>query len=167
MLVFARTKHRADRICKVLERKRIRGAAIHSNRSQSQRQAALDGFKSGRYRVLVATDIVARGIDVDNISHVINYDLPNSAEDYVHRIGRTARAGSTGSAISFLSAEETAGLREIEGFIGMTLRCEDVPDFTYTDRIVPNPERIAKKVSRTVFNGGAMSRRPRRPRRRR
>ncbi len=106
VLVFTRTKHRADKVCRHLERSRIRGAAIHSNRSQAQRQRALDGFKNGTYRVLVATDIVARGIDVDAISHVINYDLPVNAQDYVHRIGRTARAGATGSAISFLAAEE-------------------------------------------------------------
>lgn len=164
VLVFARTKHRADRVCKLLKRSSIAGAAIHSNRSQAQRQQALDGFKNGKYRVLVATDIVARGIDVDNISHVINYDLPNSAEDYVHRIGRTARAGLSGTAISFLAAEETPGLREIEGHIGATLRCEDIEGFKYADRIVPSPERTAKKVSHTIFNGGAMSRRPRRRR---
>ncbi len=167
VLVFARTKHRADRVAKVLKRSSIPGAAIHSNRTQAQRQQALDGFKEGRYRVLVATDIVARGIDVDNISHVINYDLPNTPEEYIHRIGRTARAGNSGSAISFLAAEETPGLREIEGHIGETIRCEDVDGFRYAERIVPSETRVAKKVSRTVFNGGAMSRRPRRRRVRR
>src|SRR5680860_247176 len=89
VLVFTRTKHRADKVCRHLERSQIRGAAIHSNRSQTQRKRALDGFKKGTYRVLVATDIVSRGIDVDAISHVINYDLPVNAQDYVHRIGRT------------------------------------------------------------------------------
>ena len=118
VLVFTRTKHRADRVCRHLERSRIKGAAIHSNRSQSQRQHALDGFKNGTYRVLVATDIVARGIDVDRISHVINYDLPAQAQDYVHRIGRTARAGASGTAISFLAAEQAGELREIEVMLG-------------------------------------------------
>jgi len=164
VLVFSRTKHRADRICKILKRNNINGAAIHSNRTQQQRQKALDGFKSGRYRVLVATDIVARGIDVEDISHVINYDLPNTADEYLHRIGRTARAGSSGTAFTFLSPEEIPGLREIEGHIGMTLRCEDVEGFDYRDRIVPDRNRAAKKVVRMAFNGGAMSRRGRRPR---
>ena len=118
MLVFTRTKHRADRVCRHLERNRIRGAAIHSNRTQAQRQHALDGFKDGTYRVLVATDIVARGIDVDSISHVINYDLPSQPQDYVHRIGRTARAGASGTAISFLAAEQAGELRQIEAAAG-------------------------------------------------
>ncbi len=164
VLVFTRTKHRAERLAKVLRRSGIQAASIHSDRSQGQRQQALDGFKKGRHSVLVATDIVARGIDVDNISHVVNYDLPNTPEEYVHRIGRTARAGNSGNAISFLAAEETPGLRDIEGHLGSTLRCEDVDGFQYADRVVPDENRSAKKMSRTVFNGGAMSRR--RPRRR-
>jgi ATP-dependent RNA helicase RhlE len=154
VLVFTRTKHRADRVCRDLERSRIRGAAIHSNRTQSQRQRALDGFKDGTYRVLVATDIVARGIDVDRISHVINYDLPMNAQDYVHRIGRTARAGATGTAISFLAAEETQELRDIEHLIGVTLPCEDMEGFVYAERVVPNPTRPAKRPVRTVYKGG-------------
>lgn len=166
VLVFTRTKHRADRVCRTLARKGIKGAAIHSNRSQSQRQAALDGFKNGKYRVLVATDIVARGIDVDNISHVINFDMPNKAEDYVHRIGRTARAGNDGTALSFLAAEETAALREIEGLIGTTLPCEDVEGFNYEYRVVPRPDREATKVRKLAYNGGALSGRRKRGRRR-
>jgi len=154
VLVFTRTKHRADKVCRDLERSRIRGAAIHSNRSQAQRQHALDGFKNGTYRVLVATDIVARGIDVDHISHVINYDLPMNAQDYVHRIGRTARAGATGTAISFLAAEETQELRDIEHLLGVTLPCEDVEGFVYAERVIPNPARAAKKPVRTVYKGG-------------
>lgn len=141
VLVFARTKHRANKVCHQLERNRIRGAAIHSNRSQTQRQKALDGFKDGTYRVLIATDIVARGIDVDSISHVINYDLPVNAQDYVHRIGRTARAGSTGTALSFLAAEERNELRDIERLIGATLPCHDLDGFAYTDRHIPDPRR--------------------------
>jgi ATP-dependent RNA helicase RhlE len=160
VLVFTRTKHRADRVCRHLERSRIRGAAIHSNRTQSQRQHALDGFKNGTYRVLVATDIVARGIDVDRISHVINYDLPSQAEDYVHRIGRTARAGATGTAISFLAAEQAAELREIEVMLGEPLPCRDLEGFAYMERLIPNPERTAKKAKpRLVYNGSARRRR--------
>lgn len=155
VLVFARTKHRADRLCKALQRSGVSGAAIHSNRSQAQRQQALEGFREGRHRVLVATDIVARGIDVENISHVVNYDFPNTAEEYIHRIGRTARAGMRGTAISLLSPEERLGLREIEGHIGRRLRCEDIEGFSYAERIVPDPGRAATKVVRTVYSGGA------------
>jgi len=153
VLVFTRTKHRADKVARHLERSRIRGAAIHSNRSQSQRQRALDGFKNGTYRVLVATDIVSRGIDVDSISHVINYDLPVNAQDYVHRIGRTARAGATGSAISFLAAEETQELRDIERLIGARIPCEDVEGFAYQERVVPDPERSFERPVRQVYAG--------------
>jgi ATP-dependent RNA helicase RhlE len=160
VLVFTRTKHRADRVCKHLERNRIKGAAIHSNRTQSQRQHALDGFKRGEYRVLVATDIVARGIDVDKISHVINYDLPTQAQDYVHRIGRTARAGASGTAISFLAAEQAGELREIEVMLGSPLPCKDLDGFAYMQRLIPDPERTAKKPKpRLVYNGSARRRR--------
>ena len=160
VLVFTRTKHRADRVCRHLERNRIRGAAIHSNRTQAQRQRALDGFKDGTYRVLVATDIVARGIDVDKISHVINYDLPSVAQDYVHRIGRTARAGNTGTAISFLAAEQAGELREIEVMLGEPLPCRDLDGFQYMQRLIPSPERTAKKAKpRLVYNGSARRRR--------
>jgi ATP-dependent RNA helicase RhlE len=159
VLVFTRTKHRADRVCRYLERSRIKGAAIHSNRSQAQRQRALDGFKDGTYRVLVAPDIVARGIDVDRISHVINYDLPSQAQDYVHRIGRTARAGAAGTAISFLAAEQAGELRDIELMLGRTLPCKDLEDFAYMDRLVPDPQRALKKPKpRLVYNGSARRR---------
>ncbi len=160
VLVFTRTKHRADRVCRHLERNRINGVAIHSNRTQAQRQRALDGFKNGTYRVLVATDIVARGIDVDRISHVVNYDLPAQAQDYVHRIGRTARAGAAGTAISFLAAEQANELREIEVMLGETLPCHDLDDFAYMQRLIPNPDRTAKKPKpRLVYNGSARRRR--------
>ena len=129
MLVFTRTKHRADRVARVLDRSGISGAAIHGNRSQGQRQQALDGFKRGRHRVLVATDIVARGIDVDDITHVINFDLPNVPEDYVHRIGRTARAGKSGTAFSLFSPEEHDQLRDIEKTIDAVIECEDHEGF--------------------------------------
>jgi ATP-dependent RNA helicase RhlE len=160
VLVFTRTKHRADRVCRHLERSRIRGAAIHSNRTQAQRQHALDGFKKGTYRVLVATDIVARGIDVDSISHVINYDLPTQPQDYVHRIGRTARAGASGTALTFLAAEQAGELRQIEVLLGQTLPCRDLEGFAYMQRLVPDPERTAVKPKpRLVYNGSARRRR--------
>ena len=145
MLVFTRTKHRADRVARVLDRSGISGAAIHGNRSQGQRQQALDGFKRGRHRVLVATDIVARGIDVDGITHVINFDLPNVPEDYVHRIGRTARAGKSGTAYSLFAPEEHDQLRDIEKTIGAVIDCEDHEGFAYSEaRMVPDPDRTAQ-----------------------
>ncbi len=117
-LVFTRTKHGANRVVKRLLASNIEAAAIHGNKSQNARERAMNGFREGKIRVLVATDIAARGIDVEEISHVINYDLPNIPESYVHRIGRTARAGTTGMALSFCDEEEIAYLRDIEMLIG-------------------------------------------------
>jgi ATP-dependent RNA helicase RhlE len=117
VIVFARTKHRANRVAERLERSGVSTEAIHGNKSQGARQRALKRFRAGDVRVLVATDIAARGIDVDSISHVINFELPNEAESYVHRIGRTARAGASGSAISFCDPAERSYLRGIEGLI--------------------------------------------------
>ena len=114
VLIFSRTKHRADKIAEALNKSKIEADAIHGNKSQNQRTKAMHDFKSGRLRVLVATDIAARGIDVDDISHVINYDLPNEPESYVHRIGRTGRAGADGKAYSFCAADERNILRSIE-----------------------------------------------------
>jgi len=114
VLIFSRTKHRADKIAEALNKNRINADAIHGNKSQNQRTKAMHDFKSGRLRVLVATDIAARGIDVDDISHVINFDLPNEPESYVHRIGRTGRAGADGKAYSFCAADERNMLRGIE-----------------------------------------------------
>ena len=114
VLVFTRTKHRADKIAEMLNKNRINADAIHGNKSQNQRTKAMHDFKSGHLQVLVATDIAARGIDVDNISHVVNYDLPNEPESYVHRIGRTGRAGANGTAFSFCAADERNFLRSIE-----------------------------------------------------
>jgi len=117
VLVFVKTKHRADKVARMLYQNKISADAIHGNKSQPQRMRALDDFKSGKIRVLVATDIAARGLDVENISHVINYDLPNEPENYIHRIGRTARAGTDGIAYSFCSAEEREYLNQIERII--------------------------------------------------
>ena len=113
-LVFTRTKHGADKVARFLDKAKIRSAAIHGNKSQNSRQNALNNFKNGNLNVLVATDIAARGIDIDELSHVFNYDLPNVPETYVHRIGRTGRAGNEGMAISFCAAEERKELRDIE-----------------------------------------------------
>jgi len=116
-LVFTRTKHRAERVMRHLSRNGISADAIHSNKSQNHRQRSLAAFDKGRVTVLVATDIVARGIDVEGISHVINYELPNDAESYVHRVGRTARAGAAGIALSFCDASEIVMLKGIEKLI--------------------------------------------------
>lgn len=117
VLVFTRTKHGADRVVKFLNKKEIASAAIHGNKSQNARQRALSGFKEHKIRVLIATDIAARGIDVEKLSHVINYELPNVPETYIHRIGRTGRAGREGIAISFCDVEEVAYLKDIEKLI--------------------------------------------------
>ncbi len=117
-LVFTRTKHRADRVARAVGAAGHRVARLHANRSMSQRREALDGFRSGRYRVLVATDIAARGIDVPEIAHVVNFDLPGTAEDYIHRIGRTARAEASGRASSLAAPEEREQLRAIERHLG-------------------------------------------------
>jgi ATP-dependent RNA helicase RhlE len=147
-IVFTRTKHRANRLFEQLEKRRIKVARIHGNRSQAQRTEALAGFKSGRYRILVATDIAARGIDVEALSHVVNFDVPNVPEDYIHRVGRTARAEMTGDAITFVSPEETNDLRAIERAIGRRLPQVTLPEFDYSQRPtekleIPIHERIA------------------------
>lgn len=137
-LVFTRTKHRADKLARYLGEHGIRVERIHGNRSQSQRTQALDGFKSGRFRVLVATDIAARGIDVTALGHVINFDVPAVGEDYIHRVGRTARAELTGAAFTLVSPEEEGNLREIEKTIQKRLPRVSVPDFDYQQKA---PER--------------------------
>jgi ATP-dependent RNA helicase RhlE len=126
-LVFTRTKHRTDRVAQMLERGGHRVSRLHSNRSQNQRQHALEGFKEGKFRVLVATDIAARGIDVAEIGHVVNFDLPHVPEDYVHRIGRTARAAASGKASSFCGPEETGMLRDIERLMRRSVPQAEVP----------------------------------------
>ncbi|MBM3849084.1 MAG: DEAD/DEAH box helicase [Verrucomicrobia bacterium] len=132
VLVFARMKHGADRIARRLEQHGVRTATLHSNRSQNQRLRALAEFKGGAVRVLVATDIAARGIDVDGISHVVNYDFPPAPEDYVHRIGRTGRAQAVGSAISLVSPDEADDLRALETFIRRTLPRRRLEGFDYS-----------------------------------
>jgi len=147
-IVFTRTKHRANRLADFLERHKVAVARIHGNRSQKQRTEALDGFRDGRFRVLVATDIVARGIDVAELGHVVNFDVPNVPEDYIHRVGRTARAEATGDAFTFASREEESDLRAIERAVGRPLPRITLPDFDYakrpTERFeVPLADRIA------------------------
>jgi ATP-dependent RNA helicase RhlE len=141
VLVFSRTKHGADRIARRLESNGVTTGTIHSNRSQNQRLRALKDFKSGAVRVLVATDIAARGIDVDGISHVVNYDFPMHVEDYVHRIGRTGRAHAVGDAISFVTPEDQAQLRSLERFIGRGIVRKRAEGFDYNAAAPSREER--------------------------
>jgi ATP-dependent RNA helicase RhlE len=129
VLVFTRTKHGANRLCKKMVSAGISAAAIHGNKSQGARTKALAGFKSNRVRVLVATDIAARGLDIPLLPHVVNFELPNVSEDYVHRIGRTGRAGASGEALSLVSADETTYLRDIEKLVGLKIPVEIVEGF--------------------------------------
>ena len=149
VIVFTRTKHRANRLADYLVKEGIPNAKIHGNRSQAQRTEALEGFKSGRYRCLVATDIVARGIDVEQLEHVVNFDVPHIPEDYIHRVGRTARADATGDAFTFVSPEEEGDLGQIERAIGKRLPRVMVQGFDYASKPaqrfeVPIAERIAE-----------------------
>ena len=149
VIVFTRTKHRANRLADYLVTEGIPNAKIHGNRSQAQRTEALEGFKSGRYRCLVATDIVARGIDVEQLEHVVNFDVPHLPEDYIHRVGRTARADATGDAFTFVSPEEESDLSAIERAISKRLPRVVVSGFDYATKPkqrfeVPIAERIAE-----------------------
>jgi len=156
-IVFTRTKHRANRLAEYLERHGIAAARIHGNRSQGQRTAALDGFKAGRHRILVATDIVARGIDVVELGHVINFDIPADPDAYIHRIGRTARAEATGDAFTFVAPDEENELRAIERAIGRSLPRITLPGFDYARRMeerleIPLHERL--RAHRAARRGG-------------
>ncbi len=140
VLVFTRTKHGANKLVEQLEKEGINGMAIHGNKSQSARTKALSEFKEGSLQVLVATDIAARGIDIDQLPHVVNYDLPNVAEDYVHRIGRTGRAGAGGEAVSLVCVDELKLLADIEKFIKRTITKEFIPGFE------PDPTAVAQPI---------------------
>ena len=131
VLVFARTKHFADRLARDLMRRGVEVSVLHGNRSQDQRLRALEQFRRGYAQVMVATDIAARGIDIEQISHVINFDIPNSPDDYIHRIGRTARAEATGDAFTLVDKEEEPMVREIEQTLGRTLPRVTLPHFNY------------------------------------
>ncbi len=155
VLVFTRTKHGANRLCKQLEADGIRAAAIHGNKSQSARTKALADFKQNRVRVLVATDIAARGIDIDQLPHVVNFELPNVPEDYVHRIGRTGRAGNEGEAVSLVCSEESELLRNIEKLIKNAIPRVEVPGFEYT--LTEGAAKPAASSGRQEREGGKRS----------
>jgi ATP-dependent RNA helicase RhlE len=156
-LVFTRTKHGANRLATQLDRDGISAAAIHGNKSQSQRVRALDDFKAGRVAILVATDIAARGLDIDGLPHVVNFELPMVAEDYIHRIGRTGRAGAGGDAVSLVCVDEAPLLRDIEGLLRRRIESEIVPGFAPDARIRPEPVRLRSNEPRGQMqrpNGG-------------
>ena len=143
-LVFTRTKHRANQLTKVLNRNGISAERIHGNRSQAQRTKALAGFKAGKFRVLVATDIAARGIDVEALGHVVNFDIPGLPEDYIHRVGRTARADLTGEAFTLVTPEDEMTLKRIERTIGSKINRVLLEDFSY---------EIARKTATSSTSG--------------
>lgn len=145
-IVFTRTKSRADRVARTLKRHGVRAIPIHGDLSQSQRTAALAGFRKGTYRVMVATDVAARGLDIPGVSHVINFDLPEEPENYIHRIGRTARMGREGHAISLVTPEERVALGRIERTLGITLDRETIEGFEQPEITAPKPI--------TVFRSG-------------
>ncbi|MCL2529066.1 MAG: DEAD/DEAH box helicase [Coriobacteriia bacterium] len=154
-LIFTRTKRRADVLAKILGRNQIKCQAIHGDRNQSQRTRALKDFTTGRINILVTTDVMARGIHVDNIDSVINYDTPISPEDYIHRIGRTGRAGKRGDATTFVSPDEISAFRDIEFLMKSVIPVKDIEGFSYKEsRIVPQKERAAVKQKPKPFQQG-------------
>lgn len=154
VLVFCRTKQRADDVCRVLKKAGFKVDVMHADRPQKARERALAKFREGSCQVLVATDVMSRGIDVSGIDAVVNFDVPLDPEDYVHRIGRTGRAGATGMAYTFVAPDEITPLREIEYFTGKLIEPWDLPGFAYDDgRIVPSPGRSTSKPKRTMFSG--------------
>jgi len=154
VLVFCRTKHRVDDVSKTLKGAGLKVEVMHADRPQKARDKALERFREGQVQLLVATDVMSRGIDVSGIDAVVNFDVPMDPEDYVHRIGRTGRAGATGHAYTFVAPDEISPLREIEYFTKKLVPVWDLPDFAYDDaRIVPNPSRSTSKPTRTMFSG--------------
>ena len=132
VLIFTRTKHRADKVARQVAHAGFRVTSLHSNRTQGQREQALSGFKTGHFRIMVATDIAARGLDIESISHVINYDMPDTADAYIHRIGRTGRAQRTGDAFTLVTPEDNDMIRQLERIMGHPLKRETLPDFDYS-----------------------------------
>ena len=169
VLIFSRTKHGADRIVKLLGQSGIPANAIHGNKSQPQRERALDEFRRGKAKILIATDIAARGIDVSGVSHVVNFDMPPVPEQYVHRIGRTARAGAAGIALSFIDAEERPYLKGIERLTGQHLAMQPLPDnfVSESNRIkatrVSTPAQVAEEAREAARPAGVAQRRRKPP----
>ena len=159
VLVFTRTKRGADRIAHILEKRDHRSNRIHGDRSQSQRESALRNFKAGKTRILVATDVAARGIDIDSVSHVINYDIPVVPEDYVHRIGRTGRAGNTGRAITLFTTAEEHSMKAIERLTGQSVERVLLPDFGGVMSAPVKPAVVGRQPARSFRSFGGRRRR--------
>jgi ATP-dependent RNA helicase RhlE len=161
VLVFTRTKHRARNLARDLEKQRYRVAALQGNMSQNKRQAAIDGFRAGRYDILVATDIAARGIDVSDISHVINFDMPDTVDAYTHRIGRTGRVHKAGEAFTFMAEGDESMVREIEKVLGKPIERRRLPGFSYgrSAQASPSPGNGRNQPRRPASKGGNGSRR--------
>ena len=154
VLVFCRTKHRVDDVSKILKNAGLKVDVMHADRPQKAREKALERFRGGKVQVLVATDVMSRGIDVEGIDAVVNFDVPMDPEDYVHRIGRTGRAGATGHAYTFMAPDEVSPLREIEYFTKKLVPVWDLPGFAYDEgRIIPQSGRSTTKPTRTMFSG--------------
>jgi len=159
VLVFTRTKRGADRLAHILEKREHKSNRIHGDRSQSQREAALRSFKSGKTRVLIATDVAARGIDIDSVSHVINYDIPVAPEDYVHRIGRTGRAGLKGQAITLFTTAEEHSMRAIERLTGQAVERVILPNFGGTAVALPTAALASAPAKARTFRSFGSRRR--------
>ena len=157
VLVFTRTKHGADRLAKQLEQDGLHSTAIHGRKTQGARTRALADFKAGRVRVLVATDVAARGLDIDRLPHVVNYELPDVPEDYVHRVGRTARAGAVGTAVTFVTARDLGALRTLENHLGRTLPRERLEGFDYSGAPPAEEEVADRRHSRSPRGVGSKS----------
>ncbi len=165
VLIFTRTKHRADRVARQIGRAGYRAEALHSNKTQGQRQKTLDGFRSGKFRMLVATDIAARGLDIAAISHVINYDIPDSADAYIHRIGRTGRAEQSGDALTLVTAEDRSTVRDIERALGCPIAVHTVPGFEYGAWAATTPSASRRTPTRPSSSRRSPTRRNGRSRR--
>jgi ATP-dependent RNA helicase RhlE len=159
VLVFTRTRHRAEKLSRQIHNAGFRATSLHSDRSQGQRQSALTGFRSGHYQVMVATDIAARGLDVENISHVINFDMPATADDYIHRIGRTGRAERTGDAFTLVTPDDRDMVRDLEKIMGKPLPRQTLDSFNY-DTPVPENYALAAKQARGPRNRAQVPPRP-------
>ena len=163
VLIFTRTKHRAERLSKQIQTSGYKVTSLHSNRTQGQRQAALKGFKSGFYQIMVATDIAARGLDVESITHVINYDMPDTADAYIHRIGRAGRAERTGDAFTLVTPEDNDMIRTLEKIMGTPLTRETLPNFNYTAPPPVRPATPAPVLHATHHSSGKPVRQKNRP----
>ena len=147
ILIFTRTKHRANRVAEQIERANYSTSVLHSNKSQNQRQLALDGFRSGKFQILVATDIAARGLDIATVSHVINYDIPDTADAYIHRIGRTGRAERDGDALTLVAAEDAPIVRDIERALKQPITRRTLAGFDYNAPAPPAAPRCPPYAS--------------------